>query len=67
MEDRFIILAWRGNGSNVFYESYSHDDVLMLTSDLKEDEDVEHIEIIPVNTYAFETYKWSNPNSNPES
>ncbi len=65
MENRFIILAWRGNFVDTFYEVYDNDDVLMTVNDLKQDAAVEHIEVIPLSS-DNSTYRWSNPNSNPE-
>lgn len=66
MEDRFIILAWRGNFVDTFYEVYNSDDVLTTVNDLKQDAEVEHIEVLSLNSYGESNYRWSNPNSNPE-
>lgn len=66
MEDRYIVLAWRGDNSKTFEEIFDIDDVFMTVNNLKEDKDVEHIEVISLNSYGT-TYRWSNPNSNPEN
>lgn len=66
MEDRFIVLVRKGNFADTFYEVYDHDEVLSLVEDVKQDKDVEHIEVITLNTYDTSSWRWSNPNSNPE-
>jgi len=67
MEDRYIVLAWRGDNSKTFEDVYDIDDVFLTVNSLKEDKDVEHIEVISLNSYGETTYRWSNPNSNPEN
>ena len=66
MEDRYIVLAWRGDGSKTFEEVFDIDDVFMTVNNLKEDKDVEHLEVLNLHCRGESTYKWSNPNSNPE-
>lgn len=66
MEDRFIILVYRGSESNTFFESFDQDELRQAVSGFKADKDVEHIEVISLSTYSIPTYLWSNPNSNPE-
>jgi len=67
MEDRYIVLAWRGDNSKTFEEVSDIDDVFMTVNNLKQDKDVEHVEVLSLISYGKSIYRWSNPNSNPEN
>jgi hypothetical protein len=62
MEDRFIILVWRGDGSRSFHEEFDRDGVTNAVYNIQQDSSVEYIEVISANT----NFIWTNPNSNPE-
>jgi hypothetical protein len=64
--DRYIVLVWRGDSSKTFEEVSDIDDVFTTVNNLKEDKDVEYLEVLNLNCYGESVYQWSNPNSNPE-
>jgi hypothetical protein len=67
MEDRYIVLAWRGDNSKTFEDIYDIDDVFLTVNSLKEDKDVEHIEVVHPGDLGAKNFRWSNPNSNPKN
>jgi hypothetical protein len=59
MENRFIILIWRGNGDKNFIELFDSEDMAEAVNDIKQEKDVEFIEVITLSEHDVMYWRWS--------